>query len=211
MTETVSIAQLTNWLNTFRDTVGENKEYLTNLDAEIGDADHGSNMARGTAAAADKLAADNPDTVAALGKAFGMTLVSTVGGASGPLFGTFFLRFGVSAGEVTELDAGALAAALRAGAEGVVARGKAELQDKTMVDVLLPALDELDKQLADGAALRDALAAAADKAETARDATGPLVAKKGRASYLGDRSIGHIDPGSASTAYLFRALADSVA
>lgn len=207
MADVLTLDQLIAWAERFAAVIAENKEYLTGLDAEIGDADHGSNMARGTAAALEKLQADAPASVAAFGKTAGMTLVSTVGGASGPLFGTLFLRFGVSAGDTTELDAAGLAAALKAGIDGVVARGKAEVGDKTMVDVLTPALAAYEAAVAEGENLASALEKTATVAAEARDATAPLVAKKGRASYLGERSAGHIDPGSASTAILFETLA----
>lgn len=207
MAEILTLDNLLAWQQSFAAVVAENKEYLTGLDSEIGDADHGNNMARGTQAAVESLANTPPTTVAEFGKTVGMTLVSTVGGASGPLFGTLFLRFGVSAGAVTELDGAALAAALKAGIDGVVARGKAELGDKTMVDVLLPAYAALESAIAAGTPLAAALQVTAQAAAQARDATAPLVAKKGRASYLAERSAGHIDPGSASTALLFACLA----
>lgn len=210
MSQAITLDNLLAWSKDFAAVIGENRQYLTDLDAEIGDADHGSNMARGTQAALEKLEADKPTTVAAFGKTVGMTLVSTVGGASGPLFGTLFLRFGVAAGDVTELDGAAFAAAMQAGIDGVIARGKAEPGDKTMVDVLVPALAEFNTALAGGAQLSAALETAAAAAKTASEATVPLVAKKGRASYLGERSVGHMDPGSASTAILFATLANSV-
>jgi dihydroxyacetone kinase-like protein len=136
-----------------------------------------------------------------------MTLVSTVGGASGPLYGTFFLRFGMSCGEVDRLEPGDFAKAVRSGLEGVVARGKAELGDKTMFDTLAPALDELDASLERGDALQTALTAAAGAGSAGRDATIPMVARKGRASYLGERSVGHQDPGATSSALLLHAAA----
>jgi dihydroxyacetone kinase-like protein len=139
-----------------------------------------------------------------------MTLVSTVGGASGPLYGTFFLRMGTSAGDRAEFDGAAFAAALRAGLEGVLTRGKAQVGDKTMVDALTPAVDALDAALADGASLKDALRAAATAAREGADATVPLVARKGRASYLGERSAGHRDPGATSTTLLLEAAAESL-
>jgi phosphoenolpyruvate---glycerone phosphotransferase subunit DhaL len=139
-----------------------------------------------------------------------MTLVSTVGGASGPLFGTMFLRIGTAAGEVTELDGKGFASALRAGLDGVVARGKAEAGDKTMYDALAPATDALDEALASGASLDAALAAAVLAAEQGRDATTPMLARKGRASYLGERSVGHQDPGATSIALLVRAASDAL-
>ena len=206
MTNTITVDTLTRWLTGFADRVAEQREYLTELDSAIGDADHGANMARGMAAVVDKVGQDPAATADALLKTAGMTLVSSVGGASGPLYGTFFLRMGASAGAVAELDAAALGAALRAGSEGVLQRGKAEPGDKTMVDAMLPALDAYDAAAASGS-LGDALAAASAAAAEGRDATEPLVARKGRASYLGERSAGHIDPGSASTALLFEALA----
>lgn len=140
-----------------------------------------------------------------------MALVSKVGGASGPLYGTFFLRFGTGSGDATALDGPALTDALQAALDGVVARGKAERDDKTMVDAIGPAVEALRGSLADGATLVDASAAAAGAAEAGRDATEPMVARKGRASYLGERSAGHVDPGAASSALLLRALADAIA
>jgi dihydroxyacetone kinase-like protein len=205
----VSLDQLVGWLTRFRALVTENQGYLTELDSAIGDADHGSNMARGMNAVLDKLG--EPQTVDALFKTVGMTLVSSVGGASGPLYGTFFLRIGTSAGAVTSLDGAALSAGLRAGFEGVIARGKAEPGDKTMVDAMGPALDALDASLGSGSDPAAAAAAAFEAAERGRDATEPLVARKGRASYLGERSAGHLDPGATSTALLFQSLAEALA
>ena len=203
----VSLTQLTAWLARFRDLVTEQRDYLTELDSAIGDADHGANMARGMGAVLDKLDDTEATTVDELFKGVGMTLVSSVGGASGPLYGTFFLRMGVTAGAVTEMDAAALGAALRAGLGGVIARGKAELGDKTMLDALSPALDAFD---AAGDNVAAAANAAYDAAVVGRDDTIDLVARKGRASYLGDRSAGHLDPGATSTALLFQALAESL-
>jgi phosphoenolpyruvate---glycerone phosphotransferase subunit DhaL len=205
--ETVGSAELGRWLRAFADAVTENAAELTKLDSAIGDADHGANMRRGMTAVVGKLDAAPDAAPSVLLKTTGMTLVSTVGGASGPLYGTFFLRMGTSLGDKTELDAAALAAALRAGLDGVVARGKAAVGDKTMLDALVPAVDALDAALGHGAGLGDALRAAADAAEAGRDATIPLVARKGRASYLGERSAGHQDPGATSTALLLDAAA----
>ena len=200
-------ADLGRWLRSFADAVTENADELTALDSAIGDADHGANMRRGMTAVVGKLDAAPDAPPATLLKTAGMTLVSTVGGASGPLYGTFFLRMASAAGDHTELDAAGFAAALRAGLGGVVARGKAAAGDKTMLDALIPAVDALDAALADGAGLRDALQSAADAAAAGRDATVPLVARKGRASYLGERSAGHQDPGATSTALLLTAAA----
>ncbi|MDF2510118.1 MAG: dihydroxyacetone kinase [Microbacterium sp.] len=206
----VDTTVLADWVSRFGAAVAEKRDWLTELDSAIGDADHGANMARGMSAVSEKLAAGTPATVDELLKTVGMTLVSSVGGASGPLYGTFFLRMGMAAGAVPELDGPALAAALRAGLDGIVARGKAESGDKTMFDAMAPAVDALDAALAGGASIADATRAAADAAAIGRDATLPLVARKGRASYLGERSAGHLDPGAASTAILFDTLAASV-
>jgi dihydroxyacetone kinase-like protein len=206
---TATVTLLTDWLERFRAAVVENQAYLTELDSAIGDADHGSNMARGMTAVIDK--AGEPATVDALFRTVGMTLVSTVGGASGPLYGTFFLRFGTTAGAVESLDGPALSAALHAGLAGVLQRGNAEVGDKTMVDALTPALAALDASLESGADLAAATRTAADAAAKGRDDTEPLVARKGRASYLGERSAGHLDPGATSTALLFETLAAALA
>ena len=146
--DTVDLAALIAWLDSFRGYVTENRAYLTELDSAIGDADHGANMARGMAAVMEKVEAAAPPTADELFKTVGMTLVTSVGGASGPLYGTFFLRFGMAAGAVTECDAAALSSALRAGLDGVVARGKAEAGDKTMFDALAPALEAMDAAVA---------------------------------------------------------------
>ncbi|MGH9251588.1 MAG: dihydroxyacetone kinase subunit DhaL [Acidimicrobiales bacterium] len=207
----VTLVGLEAWVRGFAALIGENKEQLTQLDAAIGDADHGTNMDRGmTAVLAALDGGDPPTSAAALFKQVGMTLVSTVGGASGPLFGTFFLRFGTEAGEVAELDPKGFAAALRAGLDGIVARGKAEAGDKTMYDALAPSVDVLDAALDGGEDLATALHAACDAAEAGRDATIPMLARKGRASYLGERSVGHQDPGATSVALLVRTATDAL-
>ncbi|MFF1540937.1 dihydroxyacetone kinase subunit DhaL [Microbacterium sp. NPDC058269] len=207
----VDTVVLADWVTRFGTAVTEKRDWLTELDSAIGDADHGANMARGMSAVGEKLAAGTPSTVDELLKTVGMTLVSSVGGASGPLYGTFFLRMGMAAGPVAELDGPGLAAALRAGLEGIVARGKAEAGDKTMFDAMAPAVDAMDAALAGGSSVAVAARAAADAAAAGRDATLPLVARKGRASYLGERSAGHLDPGAASTAILFDTLAATIA
>lgn len=207
----VDTVVLTDWVSRFGAAVTEKRDWLTELDSAIGDADHGANMARGMSAVGEKLSAGAPGTVDELLKTVGMTLVSSVGGASGPLYGTFFLRMGMAAGPVSALDGPALAGALRAGLDGIVARGKAEAGDKTMFDAMAPAADAMDAALAAGASVQDAAKAASDAAAAGRDATLPLVARKGRASYLGERSAGHLDPGAASTAILFDTLAAAVA
>ncbi len=197
------------WMSEYARVLDEKKEYLTELDSPIGDADHATNMARGMKAAIEPANLDQPD-LGSLFKKVGLALVSKVGGTSGPLYGTFFMRAGKEAGETTALDGAALSKALHAGLQGVLDRGKAELEDKTMVDAMTPALAAFDKAI--GAAdLAAASAAAAEAAKTGAEATTPMLAKKGRASYLGERSIGHQDPGATSTEYLFESLAASLA
>ncbi|MDR2347614.1 MAG: dihydroxyacetone kinase subunit L [Bifidobacteriaceae bacterium] len=208
---TVTLAQMVRWPELFQAEITEHRAWLTELDSAIGDADHGINMSRGMTAVGAKLADGSPATFLDLFKTVGMTLVTSVGGASGPLYGTFFLRFGTTAGALAALQPAQLGAALRAGLGGVLARGKAELGDKTMVDAMTPALDAFDQSVADAVPVVAAAAAAAEAAAEGRDATVPLVARKGRASYLGERSAGHMDPGSASTALLFATLARALA
>ena len=194
------------WLSGFAEEVGVNRDLLTQLDAAIGDADHGINLDRGLTeviSALDGLAEPSPG---GLLKTTGMTLVRTVGGASGPLYGTFFLRMSAAAGDMETLDPARLADALRAGLDGVVARGRAQAGDKTMYDALAPACDALDTSLADGLDLASALQRAVTAADTGRDATIPMLARKGRASYLGERSVGHQDPGATSSALLVSTL-----
>jgi phosphoenolpyruvate---glycerone phosphotransferase subunit DhaL len=202
-------AALVRWIQAFAASVAENEKELTRLDSAIGDADHGANMNRGFKAVLVKLDGAGPTAPAALLKLVGMTLVSTVGGASGPLYGTFFLRMATSIGDAETLDRAAFAAALRAGVDGVVARGKAEAGDKTMYDALAPAVDALDAALG-GEDTTGALQTAADAAAQGRDATTPMLARKGRASYLGERSVGHQDPGATSAALLVQAAADTL-
>ncbi|GAB1689831.1 dihydroxyacetone kinase subunit DhaL [Krasilnikovia sp. M28-CT-15] len=211
MTDEIDAAALTAWMREFAHLVADNRELLTELDAAIGDADHGSNLDRGMTAVLATLAAEAPGTPAALLKRTGMTLVSTVGGASGPLYGTAFLRMAAAAADTAALDAPGFAAALRAGLDGVVARGKAVAGDKTMYDALAPAVDALECAVAGGQPLGEALPAALRAAEQGRDATIPMVARKGRASYLGERSAGHQDPGATSVTLLVAAAASTLA
>lgn len=205
MSDDVTTAALEEWVRRFAQLVAENRDHLTELDAAIGDADHGSNMDRGMKAAVAALDTSPPVTAGALFSKVGMTLVSTVGGASGPLFGTLFLRIGSTLGDAQTTSSSALAAALRAGLQGVVDRGKAGAEDKTMYDALAPAVEALDQALAGGADLAAALILARDAAATGRDATTPMLARKGRASYLGERSVGHQDPGATTVALLLEA------
>jgi dihydroxyacetone kinase-like protein len=205
MADTVSSASLQEWIRAFALLVAENRDQLTDLDAAIGDGDHGANMDRGMRAAVAALDETKPETAAALFTKVGMTVVSTVGGASGPLFGTLFLRMGASLGDAVQVTLPEFAAALRAGLDGIVARGKAEAGDKTMYDALDPAVTALDRGVSDGLAKADALKLALVAAESGRDATTPMLARKGRASYLGERSVGHQDPGATSIALLMAA------
>lgn len=196
------------WLRAFAALINDNTDFLTDLDAAIGDADHGTNMARGTTAALGKL--DDATPLGAMFRSVGMTLVSTVGGSAGPLYGTFFMRFGARLGDVEDVSLTTFAAALTAGRDGVVARGKAAVGEKTMIDAMTPAVEAFESHVADGDGPLVAAEAALAAAERGRDATIPLVARKGRASYLGERSAGHQDPGATSTAYLFEALVAAV-
>jgi phosphoenolpyruvate---glycerone phosphotransferase subunit DhaL len=199
--------QVTDWIRRFAAEIAERKDELTKLDQAIGDGDHGTNMDRGMRKAVEKLDSVDGEDIGAALKAVGMALVSSVGGAGGPLYGTFFLQAGQSTAGRSELDTDGFAAAVRAGVEGVQARGKAEPEDKTMIDALLPAA----AALAEGGDLAEASARAADAAEDGMRATTPLVARKGRASYLGERSRGHQDPGATSSALLMRAAAQAFA
>ncbi|HET7280258.1 MAG TPA: dihydroxyacetone kinase subunit DhaL [Dermatophilaceae bacterium] len=205
MDENVTTAVLEDWVRSFAQLVADNRDHLTELDAAIGDADHGSNMDRGMKAAVAALDESRPATPGALFSKVGMTLVSTVGGASGPLFGTLFIRMAGSLGDAETPSATEVAAALRAGLGGVVDRGKAAPGDKTMYDALAPAVDALDAALGDGEPLSTALKHARDAAAAGRDATTPMLARKGRASYLGERSVGHQDPGATTVALLLEA------
>jgi phosphoenolpyruvate---glycerone phosphotransferase subunit DhaL len=209
MTDNVDVAALERWIREFARLVAVNKDLLTTLDSAIGDADHGINMHRGMSAVLAKLDGQAPGDVGALFKTTGMTLVSTVGGAGGPLYGTLFLQLGTATAGKQTIAPDDWAAALDAAVAGVQARGKAELNDKTMIDVLVPARDAYAAALEDGASFPDALRRAAEAAEEGVKATIPLVARKGRASYLGERSAGHQDPGATSSWLLMRTIAET--
>ena len=196
-------------IRAFAAVVAENKSYFTELDSAIGDADHGINMDRGFQAVLGKLDGQGSGDIGAIFKTVGMTLVSTVGGASGPLYGTFFLQLGVATAGKAALDAADWGAALDAGVQGVIARGKAEPQDKTMVDTLIPGRDAYHQTLDDGGTFTDALRRSASAAEEGMKATIPWVARKGRASYLGERSAGHQDPGATSSFLFLKTVADT--
>jgi dihydroxyacetone kinase-like protein len=211
MADNVTTAALDEWVRRFAVLVSENRDYLTELDAAIGDADHGSNLDRGMKAAVVALDELGPTSAGPLFSKVGMTLVSTVGGASGPLFGTLFLRMGTALGDIDTVTTQQVAAALRAGLEGVEARGKAQPGDKTMYDALAPAVEAMERAVAEGVGLAEALGQARAAAVAGRDATVPMLARKGRASYLGERSVGHQDPGATSVALLLEAATDAVA
>ncbi|MEZ2372867.1 dihydroxyacetone kinase subunit DhaL [Arthrobacter sp. RCC_34] len=209
MAQTLDLSWALDWLRRSGAVLAENRMALIELDRAIGDADHGENMDRGFTAALAKLEEQPPATPGAALKSLAMSLMSKVGGAAGPLYGTAFLRAATALGDAEELDSAALAAALAAARDGIVARGKAEPGDKTMIDAWTPAVDAAEAAVGDSPA--ELLDRAATAAEEGAAATEPLVARKGRASYLGERSAGHRDPGSQSTALLLRAAADAAA
>ncbi|MEU0533110.1 dihydroxyacetone kinase subunit DhaL [Amycolatopsis tolypomycina] len=189
--------------------IAEHRAELIELDRAIGDGDHGENMNRGFAAVVAALDAAPPDTPGGVLKLVATTLISKVGGAAGPLYGTAFLRASAKLGAVDSLDVPALLDALRAGLEGVQARGKAVGGDATMVDALIPAVAAAEKAAGDGGDVAAVLTAAADAADTGAQSTVDLVPRKGRASYLGERAVGHLDPGARSSALLLRAFAEA--
>ena len=206
-----SVAQAVAWVSSAAAVIEEHAAELTKLDSAIGDGDHGTNMNRGFKAAVQRLdALEGDQDFGAVFKAVGMALIGKVGGASGPLYGSLFLGMGKELGDSAEVEDQRLAAALRAGYDSVVARGKAQLEDKTMLDAWHPAMDALDAALAGGRELGPALDEAAAAAEEGMKATIPMIARKGRASYLGERSRDHQDPGATSTHLLLKTLADVV-
>jgi dihydroxyacetone kinase-like protein len=207
----VQSSTVTAWMQEAAASMREQSDYLTQLDAAIGDGDHGTNMDRGFTAVGSALAGQDEDVPPGrLLILAGKTLVSTVGGASGPLWGTALRRAGRTLGDEPTFGGDELIVALEAAVEAIVELGAAQPGDKTMIDALTPAIDGLREALASGAGLEDAVDAAADAALEGAKATVPLQARKGRASYLGERSIGHQDPGATSTALLLRALARAV-
>jgi phosphoenolpyruvate---glycerone phosphotransferase subunit DhaL len=208
--QVVAYDDVVRWIRAFAAEIETSKEHLTQLDAAIGDADHGINMQRGMSAVLGKLDTAGGDDVGGLLKTVGMTLVSTVGGAGGPLYGTLFLQMGTAVAGKSELGPDDWAAALDAAVAGVQARGKAEPQDKTMIDALVPGRDAFKAAIAQGATFADALRRSAEAAEQGMQNTIPLVARKGRASYLGERSAGHQDPGATSSHLLLETAADTL-
>jgi phosphoenolpyruvate---glycerone phosphotransferase subunit DhaL len=197
--------QILQWLQTFATEIEQNKEYLTELDAAIGDADHGINMDRGFKKVASQLPSVADKDISTILKTISMTLISTVGGASGPLYGTFFLRASTAVVGKEELVVEDLFKLLQVGLEGVIQRGKAQLGDKTMVDVLSPVVDSF-QHVDNNKNIVEIMQQVVSVAEQAMKDTIPMLAKKGRASYLGDRSIGHQDPGATSTYLMLKSL-----
>ncbi|CAN5169359.1 dihydroxyacetone kinase subunit DhaL [soil metagenome] len=203
---------VTEWIRRSARVVSDHRVELITLDREIGDGDHGENLDRGFTAVMSKL--DDLPADAVPGDALRLvatTLISTVGGASGPLLGTAYLKAAIAVGDAPELDGEALVAMLTAARDGAVLRGKAEVGDKTMIDAWTPAVGAAAAALAEGWSEPEILRAAADAAERGAESTEPLIAHKGRASYLGERAIGHRDPGAQSSALLIRAAADTAA
>lgn len=196
------------WLERFSDAVARHADWLTALDSAIGDADHGTILEAGTAALRGRLAAESPGSPREVVDLCGHTFRETAGGAGGALYASFFLGMAEGMDQSTTLGLTALADTLGNGLQSVVARGNAVPGDKTFVDVLVPATHAAGAAANDGAALAIGLRACHEAAIRGRDATTPLVARKGRASYLGERSAGHLDPGAASAELLFRALAE---
>ena len=203
-------AQILAWLQRYADEIAKQKDFLTQLDAAIGDADHGANMHRGFQNVITKTTAMSDQDIGAILKAVAMTLISTVGGASGPLYGTLFLQASMAAGAKKEVSSEEFGAMLEKGISGVVQRGKAVIGDKTMIDVLEPAIDALKSALKAGEPLSEALSKASEAAHRGVESTIPLVARKGRASYLGERSAGHQDPGATSSWLLIQAAAETI-
>lgn len=207
MPNTLDTAWAVAWLRLSAEVVAENRMALIELDRAIGDGDHGENLDRGFSAILEKLDAEPPASPGAAFKLAAMTLMSKVGGAAGPLYGTAYLRAATAVGDAAELDSATLVAALAAARDGVVARGKAEPGEKTMIDAWTPAVEAATAAAESGAEPAAVLEAAATAAEAGAAATEPLIARKGRASYLGERAIGHRDPGAQSSALILRAAA----
>ena len=210
MASSISYDEMVAWIHRFADVIAERRDELTRLDTAIGDADHGTNMYRGMRAAVERVDALDGDDISAALKGVGMALVSKVGGAAGPLYGTMFLQMANAAGGGSELDLAGWTQMLEAGLKGVEMRGKAEPGDKTMVDALAPAVEALERAQDDGAELSAALERSAQAAREGMEKTVPMVARKGRASYLGERSAGHQDPGATSSYLLLQAAVDAL-
>jgi dihydroxyacetone kinase-like protein len=206
----ITADQILAWIERYATRIAEEKDYLTKLDSDIGDADHGSNMHRGFQAVLAKKSELQGKDIGALLKIVAMTLISNVGGAAGALYGTFFLQASAVAGTRTELSPNEFLYILEKGLAGIVLRGKAAIGDKTMVDALQPAVKACKKSIEAGEPLSQVLTKAVAAAETGLKSTIPLMARRGRASYLGERSIDHQDPGATSTYLLFKAAAETL-
>ena len=206
----VTNKQILQWLHSVAIAIEQNKDYLTELDAAIGDADHGINMNRGFQKVKDKLVSVADGDIESILKTVSMTLISAVGGASGPLYGTLFLRASMAVKGKQELSEEDMADLLQSGLDGVVQRGKANLGDKTMVDALAPAVAAFKQAIAAGSTTVEGLKKAVAAAEEGMKNTIPLVAKKGRASYLGERSAGHQDPGATSSYLILQVLLNTI-
>lgn len=207
---TVTKDQIVQWLEKTAVVLNQNRDYLTQLDSAIGDADHGSNMDRGFKKVVEKLPTVADKDIGNILKTVGMTLISSVGGASGPLYGTFYMRSGMATAAKEELTDDDLVELLQAGVDGIIQRGRAQPGDKTMVDALTPALEALRSAVDDGKETVEAVRATVAAAEQGMKDTTPLQAKKGRASYLGERSIGHQDPGATSSYLILNALLETL-
>ena len=202
----VTKEQIVQWLQNFAAVIEQNKDYLTELDSAIGDADHGINMERGFKKVMSQLPGVADKDIGSILKTVSMTLISSVGGASGPLYGTLFLRSGTAVAGKQELTDEDMVGLLQAGLDGVRERGKAQPGDKTMVDVLSPAVTAFQQAVVGGKGTLQAMQQAVAAAEQGMKETTPMLAKKGRASYLGERSIGHQDPGATSSYLMLKSL-----
>ncbi len=202
--------QIVRWLEKTAAVLEENKSYLTELDSAIGDADHGTNMNRGFKKVMEKLPTVSDKDIGNILKTTGMTLISSVGGASGPLYGTFFMRSGMAMAAKEELSDEDLYKLLQAGVEGILQRGRPNLEDKTMYDAWAPSLEAMQDAMAAGKETVEVLETAVAACEQGMKNTIPLQARKGRASYLGERSIGHQDPGATSSYLMLNALLETV-
>ena len=202
--------QIVRWLEKTAAVLDENKSYLTDLDSAIGDADHGTNMNRGFKKVMEKLPTVSDKDIGNILKTVGMTLISSVGGASGPLYGTFFMRSGMAMVSKEELSDEDLFQLLQAGVEGILQRGRPNLEDKTMYDAWAPTLEAMQNAMTAGKGTVEVLETAVAACEQGMKNTIPLQARKGRASYLGERSIGHQDPGATSSYLMLNALLETV-
>jgi dihydroxyacetone kinase-like protein len=208
--EVVTKAKIVAWLTAVGSVLSENREYLTKLDAALGDADHGINMDRGFKKVGEVVSKNRKKDIGSILKDTGMVLISAVGGASGPLYGSFFLRAGSAVSHKITLNVRDILDLWGAGLNGVIDRGKAQPGDKTMVDALAPGVDALQKEVEQGKDIVEAVTIAVHEAEKGMRSTIPMLAKKGRASYLGERSVGHQDPGATSSYFILKTFLDVI-